>query len=314
MLPDELTGAVPKDDAPIPDDDKKETVDVDEVEVDEKAEVVDEADKDLDPDAVAAVAGEDEEKDGFIPKGRFNEVNERKKELALEVERQARIIENLSVREREPVKEVKVIPPRDFEAEFAALEKRLNDGEIDESEHRKLDRALMRAEAKAEALAEVTPVAQALEKERERAAAERVTNDLQRAASKIYEKYPFLDFNAEGKNDEAIAAVLAERDDLIKTGVSPVKALRLAVASIAPDYVPEAAAARGGADTDEMAARRKAAAQKAAGIAESKTPPPVAGAGNGARTPTVQKLSGSVKEHEKWEKTPEKERDKAFTA
>lgn len=313
-MADELTSAVPKDDAPLPDDDKKEGVESEEEET-EQAEgegEADDADKDLDPDAVAAVAGEDE--DERIPKSRFNEVNERKKELAAEVERQARIIENLSTRSAEPAKEEKQAPPRDFEAEFAALEKKLEAGEIDEAEYRKQDRALMRAEARADAEARIKPVAESLEAERERLSAERVTSELQKAAAKIYEKYPFLDFNSEGKNDEAIAAVLAERNDLIKTGVPAVKALKLAVASIAPDYVPAEKTPRGEHDTDEMAARRKAAAAKAAGVAETKTPPPVGGAGNGTRTQGTQKLGASVKDHDTWEKTPAKERDKAFTA
>jgi hypothetical protein len=306
---DELTNAVPKDDAaPIPDVIKDAAVD-DAAEADDAAADAAGTDE-LDAAALAAVAEDDEAGRRGIPKARFNEVIEDRNALREQNERLLALVEASQKQPAAAAVAQEVEKPRDFEAEFSALQAKFDAGEIEDAEFRTAERKLIREEAKYDAKKEVLPLVEQLTSERNIIASERLARDLNQEAAKAYEKYPFLDHTSEGKNEAAIKAVLAERDELIATGVAPTKALRLAVAAIAPDF----ATPKDPKTADELAAARRAKARIDAGAAETRQPPPLAGAGNGSRTPGVQRLTASVKDNEKWGKVPEAERDKAFTA
>lgn len=273
------------------------------------------ADPEVDPEALAALVAEDEAaaKRG-IPPERFNEVNERAKRAEAEAAELRQALLNMSAREKPAAAPAPEPPkPRDFEAEFEALQKRYDDGDLDEAQMRREERKLIREEAEANALKKLAPLATDLQAERERIAMERLQAELNAESQKAFAKYPFLDHTAAGHNPEAIAAVLKERDELINTGVAPAKALRLAVAAVAPGYA-EATPAPAGQTPDQIAAARRAKAREAAATADAAQPPPVGGLGNGARTTGAQRLTASVKDHDKWEKTPEDQRDKAFVA
>lgn len=317
----ELTSAVPLTDEPIEDLDPGATTDTPADNA--SAEAAAPADADADAEALRAMLADEDAGDaapqGSIPKPRFDEVNERRKAAEQEAAHWREVATNLSQTRGAGADTAATTAtaesPRDFDAELKTLFDRYENGDLEEAEFRKEERKLIREQVKAETLKELAPTVQELQAERQRVAQERLTAEMNAEAAKAYAKYPFLNHASDDKNDEAIAAVMKERDELINSGVSPVKALRLAVASVAPEYVEGAKPTTD--DTrvaDELAQRRRAEARKAAGEAANAQPPTLATVGNGTAAQGAQRLSASVKDHEKWAKVPEAQREKAFTA
>jgi hypothetical protein len=85
--------------------------------------------------------------------------------------------------------------------------------------------------------------------------------------------------------------VLAQRDELIAAKLDPVKALRLAVAAVAPEYATAVVA-----KTDDVANARRIAAQKKAAAASTQQPAALRGTSDRV-VDTSEHISGSVKDH-----------------
>lgn len=273
--------------------------------------------------AVAADVGDDGKgQSSFVPVGRFNEVNERRKNVEEENRQLREMLGNLTVaqaRGAQPAttEQQTAAKSRDFDKELESLQERYEAGELDDAAFKREERKLIREQTRAEVMQEISPVIQDVQQERERLRVERMQDELNKESAKAIERYPFLDSQSDATNKEAIAAVLAERDALIKAGIPAGKALRMAVNEVAPQYGEAVAPASNSGATkspDEVAAQRRANAQRTAAKVESTQPPPVAGAGNGPRTISKQSLGASVKDHEKWQSIPEAERAKALGA
>lgn len=274
----------------------------------------------------AADAGDDGKgQSAFVPVGRFNEVNERRKSIEAENAQLREMLGNLTVAQARGAAATTTQADttaaaetkRDFEKELEALQGRYDDGELNDAEFKREERKLIREQTRTEVMQEIAPVIHDVQAERDRIRTERLQDELNQESAKAIEKYPFLDSKAATANKDAIAAVLAERDALIRAGVAAGKALRMAVAEVAPKFgeaTVAAAGAEGGKTSDQLAAQRRARAQAAAAKTDGTQPPPVGGIGNGPRTVSQTPLSASVKDHDKWEKIPEAERAKALGA
>lgn len=276
--------------------------------------------------ATTGEAGEDGKgQSSFVPVSRFNEINERRKAAEDEARQLREVLGNLtSPQARAADTTAAATTPaeqaRDFDKELDALQTRYDDGELNDAEFKREERKLLREQTRAEVLQEISPVINDVTAERDRLRSERVQAELDQESAKAIERFPFLDSKAENANKEAITAVLAERDALIRAGIAVGKALRMAVNEVAPKFGAAAASAAAatkdgdGKTPDEVAARRRAGAAAAAAKVEGTQPPQVAGVGNGPRTVSSTPLSASVKDHDKWEKIPEAERVKALGA
>jgi len=253
-----------------------------------------------------AAAGDD--KQGMVPQWRVNEIVAERK-AAEEEARKLR--EQLAVKAEPEKPAVKV---RDFDAELKALKDQYKAGDLDMDEYLEKREEVTDARAEAKVEARVKPVAEKLEQEHSRILTERLASELAKEATKWFGKYPFLDVdNKATKNDEAIGKVIAERDELIRAGIAPVKALRLAVQSIAPDYVTEEAEPV--TPADEVAQRRAQAARKAALDANNRQPPNIAKSGAGTKdTGGKTRLNArSVEDAERYERmTPEQKKNVEF--
>lgn len=284
-------------------------------------------------DPAAAAEGGDDGKgqSAFVPVGRFNEVNERRKSVETENAQLREMLGNLTVAQARGTSAgttsatdtgAAAQTKRDFDKEMEALQERYEGGELDDADFKREERKLIREQTRAEVMEEISPVLTDVQAERDRLRTERLQDELNQESAKAIEKYPFLDSKAETANRDAITAVLAERDALIRAGIGAGKALRMAVAEVAPKFGEAAAAVAAGAAAgaedgktpDQVAAQRRAKAQAAAAKIEDAQPPPLAGVGNGPRSVSQTPLSASVKDHEKWEKIPEAERAKALGA
>jgi hypothetical protein len=267
----------------------------------------------VDAEALAAVAG-DEDDDGAssagVPLSRFREVNDRRKTVENENAQLRELLMRVTHGDASATDTGATATPRDFDAEFAALQAKYDNGDLDDAEFRKQERVLIREQAKADALAEVNPLLTELQQERERAATERLQAALTAEAAKVYPKYPFLNPANKDRNEEAIAAVLAERDDLIKHGIDPAKSLRMAVAAVAPDYAPQPTAAT--ASGEAVAASRRTGAREKIADTLARQPANLANVGVSGKTGVKPIIGASVKDHDKWEKIPEAERDKVM--
>lgn len=172
---------------------------------------------------------EKKDKDGFIPKARFNEVND---ELKSAKERIAALEAgkgkdaDTDARETEQPSEVEQMETRRDELQLKADEL-LIQGELEErmailKEIRTLDRQIAKAEMSVE-----------MRKENDQ---QKVVASLNAVAAKAYELYPFLDVNSETCDTDAVIAVKARRDELMMQGKSPAEALQTAVDEKGPKF------------------------------------------------------------------------------
>jgi hypothetical protein len=295
----ELTSAVPLDDEPIENEavetaDKEDSAeDGTEGEATEAVEAKPEASGDLSAEDLEALV--DDEKPRGIPKSRFDEVNNERRAFA---EQNALLARALAEREQKAAPApTETAKPRDFESERTTLKEKYESGDLDVASYLAEVRKVDRAEDRAELDQKLQPVVKSLEQEREQIQNDRTTLRLQAEAEKVFTKYPFLNHaDEENANVEAINKVLAQRDELIAAKIDPVKALRLAVAAVAPEYAPAATAPK----VDDVAAARRIAAQKKAAAASTQQPAALRGTSDRV-VDTSEHISGSVKDHETWE-------------
>jgi hypothetical protein len=291
--------------------------DADAAETEEGDGKSDEEDGDEEPEftaeeLAAALADDD---DSRIPAGRFKEVNSLYKLTRAELaEAKAR----LALLEQRQLKADETPPAkaRDFDAEMKELRKRWQDPEdtMTQDEYDELRDKLVSERTEAAVLARLEPEVNKLKETAAQARRQTEQQRLSAAAEKVYEVFPFLNINDKANlNEDALDAVMTERDDLIERGVDPVRALNLAVSTIAPqfgkpvlkkaktDETDDAAAAKPNAD--EIAAKRKALARKAAMAATEAQPPSLSKAGTGTKeTGDVISLTRSVEDFARWEK------------
>lgn len=312
----ELTSAVPVDDTPLPSHDDPAAGDAhadpqaDSASAEAAGGAADAAAAaDGDVAALEEIAGDTPV--GFIPEGRFKELVAQKNDLTRQ---NAQLLGLLGQSmggngAGAAAAAAQEVTPRDFESEFDALADAYDAGKIDDRAYRKQERELIRAQAKAESEAAYGKQIAALQAEHDAALRGAAEQAWTAEVAKTVKAYPFLNHQAPQANTEAIQKVRAEAEELVSRGIDPARALRLAVAEIAPQY---GTAVRG---ADEVTAARAAKARRAAGEAEAAQPPALGGSGNGGRNTSGKRvLTASVRDHDQWAKTPESERGNAFIA
>ena len=217
------------------------------------------AEGEADPDAAAVIAGEeaDAAARGGIPPQRFQRVSEKLTEQKLENARLRGENDALRSASAPGKTAAAAVDPVDIDK----LEDHIFEATIggDKETALKLRREVnaeleRRAETKAEARA-VTAL--------ENARRADIQNEMQQTAEALAEAYPFLDVNSDERNDEAIALVVAARDNAIAKGVRPVLALQNAVKKIAPLYGGDPGAAAEAAKDDLGKQRQRAALERA---------------------------------------------------
>ena len=197
-----------------------------------------------------------------IPKSRFDEVNNRKNELAAELAEAQRLIESLR------------LPAPDKPAAF----------DEDTKEQEYIDAMLDGNSDLAKALRReinANLVSQTVQQVRAENAHEQAATSLQQASSKAVYEFPYLDTE---DGAEALELIVASRDAKIAKGMSPAAALSAAVASIAPKFAPlnddtPLRELTGGASKTDT----RTAAALARGAADSNLQPPTVHAGIGNR-------------------------------
>lgn len=164
-----------------------------------------------------------------IPKARFNEVNEARKEAEARAEALQRELDALKMQPATAPAPTTAAPAAPATPEFdvdAAEQKYIEllmEGETAEA-------TKLRSQINRHVAAEAAQQAIAIQKE----AAARV--DLQTVADKAVETWPYLN-TPEGA--DALDLIKASRDANIARGMAPAKALQLAVDKIAPRFAPE---------------------------------------------------------------------------
>lgn len=237
---------------------------------------------DIDPDVLAAIAGEDKPK--MVPHARFNEVNEeakahRARVLALE-EELARV---KGASPAAPKKEDPKPETFDFDAAEERYSEALLDGEKDKARQ---IRAEIRAEEQKAADKRAQEAADRLYKTNKAAdEAARTKLEFDLALSKAYAAYPFLSNDSADKNQDAIDETLVWHQHFVAKGETPAKALELAAAKIGPRYAPKAAE-----DQNKAAETPKPDLAKALARAD-KVPPKAEGVGARASSLNVAKMT-----------------------
>lgn len=241
----------------------------------------------VEPEAVAETDPEPEDEGGkgkFIPKGRFDEVNERMKEMARQ---NAELIAALAANAG---KTPAAAPAPAAEAEFdmkatiKARNQALASGDddlaadLDEkiqthtlSEARRLAREDMRAE------------------NGERTAKEQEA-EMKRVAAELTKAYPQLDPNSPDVDADAIDFVVARRNKLIAEGRPMHEALRMAVDVAAKRFFTDPEADPSPTKTDPATAR-VIAARTAAAAAAALQPPALGGKGDRSTVTARQDVS-----------------------
>jgi hypothetical protein len=225
--------------------------------------------------AAEAPADEDEPaepKGKMIPKGRFDEVNEERKELARQL---AEVTAALAAAAGKPAAKAEEPPAPAFDLK-AAMKERIqalvsgDDDKALELDERIQDYTLRRAreEAKRE-----------FDAENQQLTARQQATALAAAANEMKAKYPELDDRGDAADPDAIAFVIAKRDALIAAGKAPHEALREAADSIAKRLgFGEKSAPT---NTDPVTARLVAARERNARAAAAQ-PPDLGGRGDRA--------------------------------
>ena len=240
---------------------------------------------------------EEQREEQHIPKARFNEVNERRKELEEEVAQLRAMVESKKEPSETP-QDLSSLRAKESEIE-EQIEEALYDGDRDKIKELRGELRQVRGK-----------IDSALTDEAERRAEERITrkqeqNSFAETASKLEEKYPIL--NSETGDKKAINMVIALRDSYIAKGMSLTKALVTAVEEVAPLFVkPEASK-----DEDIPEDPRKKNAILRGVETSNKTPPQGGGVGNRAQELKQDRKSVSQSE---WERMSESEREAMLAA
>lgn len=202
----------------------------------EEEEDSDDEPDDLDPDALAELAGEGKAKS--VPHARFNEVNQNLKNERAERLRLEEEVARLRGAAPAPVEKKDDLKPFDFDAAEDRYMDAVLDGDKDKA---KAIRAEIRSEERKAleqegAKAGKQTVAEELRQRDEQAELAR----LQQVAREAVVKHPFFDAGAKDANPEAIEELVAWRDHYIRKGLPPSKALATAVEKVAPRYAKDA--------------------------------------------------------------------------
>jgi hypothetical protein len=188
---------------------------------------------DIDPDVLAAIAGEDKPK--MVPHARFNEVNEEAKAhraRVLELEEQLARVKGSAPAEQ------KKDEPKPEAFDFDAAEERYSEALLNgEKDNARQIRAEIRAkeqeaaDRRAEDLADRRYKTNKAEDD-----AKRTKLEFDLELSKAYAAYPFLDSSSADKNDDAIEETLVWHKAFVDKGKTPSEALIAAVAKVGPRY------------------------------------------------------------------------------
>ncbi|HQY08531.1 MAG TPA: hypothetical protein PK797_07460 [Burkholderiaceae bacterium] len=236
-----------------------------------------------------------------IPKGRFNEVNEARKEAEARAEALQRELDALKMQPAAAPAPTTAAPAAPAAPEFdvdAAEQKYIEllmEGETGEA-------TKLRSQINRHVAAEAAQQAMSMQRE----AAARV--DLQTVADKAVETWPYLN-TPEGA--DALDLIKASRDANIARGMAPAKALQLAVDKIAPKFAPE----EGAPPTLGLPANKAAvdtrtanAIARGAKAADAQAPAVQAGIGNRA---TAGKVDYASLTDEQFDALSEAEKAKA---
>lgn len=197
---------------------------------------------DMDPGILAAIAGEEDgsveeeggstekkneeqKKDDFIPKARFNELNDENKQL------KARLEALEKGGGEQAVDEEKKETPPDLRTQLKELRTLQNSAllEGDDIEHSRLTDeidSMQIAIAKAEIFAE----------QRQEKSQEELVQDLGKAAATAIALYPFLDNKSDKCDPVAVVTIRSWRSQLEAQGMTPGEALRQAVEELGPKF------------------------------------------------------------------------------
>lgn len=246
-----------------------ETENTEQAEAEDRGDVIAEDAPEVEPakevKPAAEVQPEPDAKPQSIPKSRFDEVNNRKNELAAELVEAQRVIDSLRAPATTPSAAATAFDEDAKEQEYIDA---MLDGNADlaKSIRREINANL---------------ISQTVQQVRAETAHEQAATSLQQASSKAVSEFPYLD-TEEGA--EALELIVASRDAKIAKGMSPAAALSAAVATIAPKFAPasdetplrELTTANPATDT-------RTAAALARGAADSNLQPPTVQAGTGNR-------------------------------
>jgi hypothetical protein len=257
-------------------------------------------------DADEAAAEDDGRKNGsrMVPITRFNEVNERMKELAAQNQQ---LIEALTRGQTPQQTQAAPAEPQKTEqqhqADIKTLRQQYQDALLNGRDEEalniqeKIDDAI---EAKATERA-MERLNQTLREQAQKAEQQ----SFQQVVSEMERNYPALDANSDEANEDAILYVVAKRDALIRAGQPLAEALRNAVGQAAKvfglggDEQPSHNANQTAQNRKEQALQRNAQAANA-------QPPQVAGLGNRATAP--QRMDVSKMSEAEFEALPESEK------
>lgn len=255
----------------------------------------DEPGDDLDPEALAELAGES--KPNAVPHARFNEVN-----TALKAERaeRLRLEEELARAKGQAPKPADEEKPKAYD--FDAAEERYMDAMLEgDRSLAKQIRSEIRTEEKKDygqqATQTATQAAEAQFTQREAATAQQ---QLQTVLTDAVTKYPFLNDADPTANADAIDEVVAMRDLYIKKGASAAAALAKAVEKVGPRYAEEPAPkTKGKTEASEEQIRRNLEREK-------KIPAALPGVGERGKDIDYAKLS-----EDEFDSLPEADKRKA---
>lgn len=237
-----------------------------------------EQDPEIDPETLAAIAGEDKPK--TVPHSRFNEVNEENKAnraRVLELEEQlARAKGSAPADKKTEPEQPQAYDFDDAEERYSAalldgdqtLAKQIR-GEIRKQEQ---DAADKRAEAAAD---------RRYKESRQQDDEKRVKLEFDLALAKAYEAHPFLNNDSDQANHDAIDEVLVWHQSYVSKGKTPAEALAAAVEKVAPRYAKK---------PEETAQAPKPDLKQAIDRA-NKVPPRPGGVGERASELDVSKMS-----------------------
>lgn len=251
-------------------------------EKDDRGDVIEpgEPDVTVEPEE-SAEPPKDEHKPQHIPKSRFDEVNNKKNELAEQLLEAQSLIEALRAKPAAPTAQPAVF---DEDAQEQAYIDALLDGNADKAKaiRREINTYLREQ------------VAQQVE---ERGNQRQAVATLQQASAQAVADFPYLDTD---DGAEALELIIASRDAKIARGMTPAEALRTAVATIAPRFAPETASPPLGVAAKEPFKDTRTAAALARGAADSNLQPPSVQAGVGNRA-TASRVNVSEMTEEQFE-------------
>lgn len=237
---------------------------------------------DIDPDVLAAIAGEDKPK--MVPHQRFHEKNEEAKaHRARVLELEEELARAKGAAPSAPKKEDHKPESFDFDAAEERYSEALLDGEKDKARQ---IRAEIRAEEQKAADQRAEAAADRLYKTNKAADdAARTKLEFDLELSKAYAAYPFLSNESADANPDAIDETLVWHQHFMAKGKTAAQALAAAVEKIGPRYAPNAAD-----EPDKVAEAPKPDLAKAIARAE-RVPPKAEGVGARATTLNVSKMT-----------------------